>query len=168
MLCTNMTETDKLPPLITGKAKHQSALKKKGVTLAELEVDYYQSKRGWMTLAIFCCWLKAWNEKLAKQRHNILLLVGSAPSHMVDMQYSNIRIVFLLNTTSKQQPLDQGIIRVVKMFYHKAITKRILAHVDKDKEELKEVMKALDFVVTCKNIVAAWNYLTDTLIQKHF
>ena len=38
MLCTNMTETDKLPPLIIGKAKHPSALRKKGVTLAQLKV----------------------------------------------------------------------------------------------------------------------------------
>ena len=36
------------------------------------------------------------------------------------------------------------------------------------KEELKEVMKALDIVVACKNIVTAWNYITDTLIQKCF
>ena len=82
---------------------------------------------------------------------------------------SNIKIVFLPpNTTSKLQPLDQGIIRGVKMFYCNAITKRIWACVDKDKEELKEVMKALDFWWHVKNIVAAWNYITDTLIQKCF
>ena len=66
MLCTNMTGTDKLPPLIIGKAKHPSALKKKGVTHAQLKVDYYQSKGGWMNLAIFGPWLKTWNQNYPK------------------------------------------------------------------------------------------------------
>ena len=109
-----------------------------------------------MTLAICGCWLKTLNEKLARHRCHILFLVDYAPSHMVDTQYSNSKLAILPpNTTSKLQPLDQGIIRGVKMFYHNPITKRIWAHVDK--EALKEVKKALDFVVACKNIVAAWN-----------
>ena len=54
------------------------------------------------------------------------------------------------------------------MFCCNAITKRIWALVNKDKEELKEVVKALDFVMALENIVAAWNYITDTLIQKCF
>ena len=66
------------------------------------------------------------------------------------------------------QSFDQGIIRGVKIFYSNANTERIWAPVDKDIEELNEVMKALDFVLECENIVAAWNYITDTLIQKMF
>ena len=107
--------------------------------------------------------------KTSQAKTNTLLLVDNSPSHMVDTQYFGIKIVFLpQNTTSKLQPLDQHIIRGVKMFYHNAITERIWAHVDKDKEELKEVMNILDFVVVCENTVDAWNYITDTLIQKIF
>ena len=78
-----------------------------------------------MTLAIFGVWLKTWNEKLARQCNHILFLVDNAPSHMVEAQYSNIKIVFLpSNTTAKLQPLDQSIIRVVNLSYHKAITEK--------------------------------------------
>ena len=96
-----------------------------------------------MTLAIFGVWLKTWNEKLDMYCCNILLLVDNAPSHMVDVQYSNIKIVFLsANMTARLQPLDQGIIRVVKLSYHKAITEKVLAHIDADKpDNLQNIMQ---------------------------
>ena len=119
-----MTGTDKLPPLVIGKVNHPSALRKKGATLPQLKVNYYQNKKGWMTMAIFGLWLKTWNKKLARQRCNILLFVDNTPSHMIDTQVSNIKIVFIPpDTTSKLQPLYQGMIRGVKMFYCNAITK---------------------------------------------
>ena len=89
-----------------------------------------------MTLAIFGVWLKIWNEKLARHRRHILFLVDNAPSHMVDAEYSNIKIVFLpANMTTKLQLLDQGIIRVVKLAYRKAITKKVLACIDADRPD---------------------------------
>ena len=123
-----------------------------------------------MTLAIFGVWLKTWNEKLARQCHQILLLVDNVPSHMVDAQYSNIKIVFLpANTTAKLQPLDQGIIRVVKLSYCKAITEKVLAGTDADKpDDLQNIMNFLDFVVACQNIVAVWNHMSEALIVKCF
>ena len=70
---------------------------------------------------IFHSYMKNWNDELARQRRHILLLIDNAPSHIVD-EYSNIKIQFLPpNTTSKIQPLDQGIIRSVKCAYRKTI-----------------------------------------------
>ena len=156
--------------LVIGKVKYPSALKKKGVTLQQLKVDYYQSTKGWMTLAIFGVWLKTWNEKLARHHHHILLLVDNAPSHMVDAQYSNIKIVFLpANMTAELQPLDQGIIRVLKLSYCKAITENVLPHIDADKpDNLQDIMSSLDFVVACEFFVPAWNHMSEALIVKCF
>ena len=122
-----------------------------------------------MTLAIFGVWLKTWNEKLARHHHHILLLVDNAPSYVVDAQYSNIKTVFLpANTTAELQPLDQGIIRVVKLSYCKAITEKVLACTDVDKpDNFQSIMSSLDFVVAYENIVAAWNVL-EALIVKCF
>ena len=124
-----------------------------------------------MTLAIFGVWLKTWNEKLAGQCHHILLLVDNAPSHMGDVQYSNIKIVFLpTNTTAKLQPLDQGIIRVGKLAYHKAITENVVAHTDAEKpDDSQNIMNSLNFVVACENIMPAWNHISEeALIVKCF
>ena len=121
-------------------------------------------------LAIFGVWLKTWNEKLARHCCHILLLVDNAPSHMVDAEYSNIKIVFLpTNTTAELQPLDQGIIRVVKLAYHKAVTEKVLAYINADRPDtLQNIMRSLDFVVACENIVAAWNHMSEALIVKCF
>ena len=89
---------------------------------------------------------------------------------MVDAEYSNIKIVFLpANTTAELQPLDQGIIRVVKLSYRKAITENVLACIHADKpDNLQNIMRSLDFVVACENIVAAWNHMSEALIIKCF
>ena len=89
---------------------------------------------------------------------------------MVDAEYSNIKIVFLpTNMTAKLQPLDQGIIRVVKLSYCKAITKKVLACIDVDKpDNLQNIMRSLDFVVAHENIIAAWNHVSEALIVKCF
>ena len=82
MPCTNMKGTDKLPPLIIGKAAQPHALKRKGIGLSDLKVDYYHNSNGWMTIVVFEHWLGKWNERLARQKCHILLLVDNAPSHI--------------------------------------------------------------------------------------
>ena len=62
MLCTNMTGTDKLPPLLIGKAAKPATLKRKGIGLSQLKVDYYHNSNGWMTSVVFEHWLDQWNE----------------------------------------------------------------------------------------------------------
>ena len=44
------------------------------------------------------------------------------------------------NKTAKLQPLDQGIIRVVKLSYCKAITEKVLAHINAEKPDLQNIM----------------------------
>ena len=57
MLCTNMTGTDKLPSLIIGKAAWPHALKRKGIGLSGLKVDYCHNSNGWMKAVVFEHWL---------------------------------------------------------------------------------------------------------------
>ena len=83
-----------------------------------------------MTGAIFDLWLSEWNRELYKQKRKITLLVDNAPGHIAD-DYDNIELVFLLpNTTSKLQPLDQGIISWVKREYRRLITVEYMAGCD--------------------------------------
>ena len=99
-----------------------------------------------------------------------LLLVDNTPSHMIDAQYSNIKIVFLsTNMTAKLQPLNQGIIRMVKLSYHKAITVKVLVCIDVEQaNDLKDILNSLDFVVACENIIIAWNHISEALSIKCF
>ena len=89
-------------------------------------------------------------------------MYGLSGTH-ITKEYSNIRVQFLPpNTTSKVQPLDKWIIRVCKLQYHTLITKKFLRAVDTE-DDVKKIMAALDFIITYKNIVVAWNYVSDSL-----
>ena len=155
MFTVNMMGSDKRPPLIIGKAARPSALKKKNVLLKNLKIEYYNNTRAWMNGPIFHSYMKNWNDELARQRRHILLLIDNAPSHIVD-EYLNINIQFLPpNTTSKIQPLDQGIIRSVKCAYRKTIQVQYCSCVE-NYEEVKQIMQSFDFVVAVNTLVDAW------------
>ena len=167
MLCTNMTGTDKLKPLLIGKSARPQCLQRKGISINDLKVDYYHNKKGWMTAVIFEHWLQSWNKLLVNQRRHVLLLIDNAPSHITD-EYSNIRVQHLPpNTTSKIQPLDQGILRIAKLQYRKLMTVDYLKGIENN-EDAAKVLKAFDFVVACQTIVKAWDYVKPAFIEKCF
>ena len=67
MVCANMTGTDKHKPVLVGTAPNPVCLKKKGLSIANLGVDYYYNAKGWMTGAVFDLWLSEWKRELYKQ-----------------------------------------------------------------------------------------------------
>ena len=93
LLCTNMNGSEKLNPVLIGKAARPTALKKHGLTFKDLGVEYFWNQKGWMIGPVFNLWLTDWNNYLIKQNHHILLLIDNAPSHVIG-EYSNIRIQF--------------------------------------------------------------------------
>ena len=55
------------------------------------------------------------------QNRHALLFLDNCPSHPI-VELSHTKLVFLpKNTTSKTQPLDQGIIKTLKTLYHKRV-----------------------------------------------
>jgi hypothetical protein len=73
-----------------------------------------------MNATLFDEWLSSVNNSMIKQKRKILLFINHAPCHSSDAQYSNITPKsFPPNTTSKLQPLDQGIIKNFKRYYRK-------------------------------------------------
>ena len=148
MLCTNMTGTDKMPPLIIGKAVQPHSLQRNSIGLSDSKVDYYNNSNGWMTAVVFEHWLGKWNDRLVSKSVTFFFWADSAPLH-ITKEYSIIRVQYLLpNTTSKLQPLDQGIICVCKMKYCCIMTGK-LCHLMDIEEDIKKVMLGFDFVTAC-------------------
>jgi len=73
-----------------------------------------------MNSFIFQVWLKILDRQMGKHKRKIILFIDNAPSHPAT-KFNNIKLSFLPpNTTSKTQPMDQGIIvynNVKKFFY---------------------------------------------------
>lgn len=138
LLCTNMTGTDKLQPLIIGKpsmlnltlsismhtyfvlGKSNKPRCFKHLNVKALPVTWRSNRSSWMTASLFDEWLSNLNKIMMKQKRKILLFIDHAPCHNADIEYSNVCVKFFPpNTTSKLQPLDQGIIKNFKCHYRK-------------------------------------------------
>ena len=66
------------------------------------------------------------------ENQNVLLFLDKAPMHPENLvgKYSNIKIVFLPNTTLRLQPLDAGIIKNFKVKYRKKLLRHVLNYKD--------------------------------------
>ena len=55
-----------------------------------------------------------------KENRKVIIIVGNCPTHPIIEGLKAVELVFLPpNTTSKTQPMDQGVIRSLKVKYRK-------------------------------------------------
>lgn len=157
--CTNMTGTDKLPLLIIGKSKRPRCFK--GVNT--LPVDYDSNTKAWMTRIIFKGWLKKLDKKMKKNGRKIILFIDNCSAHTDLPALTNVKIMFLpVNTTSKLQPLDQGIIHAFKRFYRREVVNHVLTCVD------KHISPEINVLLAMKFARKAWYTVSDTTINNCF
>ena len=128
-LVVNMTCTNKLKPKIIQESLCLRCFGR-----------WFANQTAWMTSYVFESWMMAsmYISNLKKQK--ILLIMGNYVTHSLKhvgrgessglstLQLSNICIVFLPpNFTSVVQPLDQGIIASLKVWYKKKLLEWILS-----------------------------------------
>ena len=97
---------------------------------------------------------------------NAVLLLDNCPAHppaeVLTSNDGKIKALFLpKNTTSKIQPLDQGIIQNVKMNYRKALMKRIL----EESYTIPESLKKIDLKTTFDLLGEAWDEVKPSSIE---
>lgn len=127
LLTANMDGSEKLKPLVIGKAMKPRCFK--GVK--SFPTVYHANKKAWMTTDLFNDWLLTVNVEMKRQKRKILLFLDNCTVHTSPPTLSNVKLHFFpANTTSKLQPLDQGIIHNFKTFYRKEIVKLILESLD--------------------------------------
>lgn len=115
---------------------------------------------------IFTNWLKDFDEMVGKQNRKILLFLDNAPVHpqVIDLQHITIKF-FPANTTSKIQPLDQGVIRNFKANYRRQLVQHIIASSKTAYSADDVVITALDAVCWIDN---AWKSITESTIRNTF
>ena len=85
-----------------------------------------------MTAELFSNWLKKLDQYFAKKNKKVLLFVDNCPAHPKDVELDFVKVVFFPpNATSRLQPLDQGIIKVLKQAYRKKLVRRYVTEMDK-------------------------------------
>ena len=140
LVCANMTGNDKLPLLIIGKSANPRCFKNKKT----LPTPYTSNKKAWMTSEIFTDWLRNLDQKLQKKKRKIAMVVDNCPAHPHVRSLKNIELVFLPpNTTSKTQPMDQGVIQNFKTHYRKRVILRQMKSIDEKKEFSLSILDAM-------------------------
>jgi DDE superfamily endonuclease. len=78
------------------------------------------------TQALFTDYLLVLDSKMSSQNRMTLLFTDQDAAHPPATRlHKNVEVVFLLqNCTSILQPLDQGIIRFFKHYYHKQLARK--------------------------------------------
>ncbi|XP_003744474.1 tigger transposable element-derived protein 6-like [Galendromus occidentalis] len=133
LLCANFAGTEKLLPLVIGHSRNPRCFPKLAKReafhdSAKLGCHYRSQKRAWMDTAIFTEWLLKIEGDFRKQKRRVLLLLDNFKGHEVDIELNHVKILFLPpRTTSKSQPMDQGIICNVKQLYKKKLVEHYWA-----------------------------------------
>ena len=164
-LCSNADGTDMLKPLVIGKAAKPRCFN--GGFDPSVYADYFNNKTAWMTTSIFQTWLSKLDRQMRLNKRKIMLLLDNATSHGDrDMKLTNITVKHLPpNTTAHIQPMDAGIIRNFKLYYHRLLTNHFMECLDNDQPMAINVRFALRFIsqawgfVKPQTIVNCWRHV---------
>ena len=155
---------EKYQPLIIGKSAKPRCFKPES-----LSVMYRNNKKAWMNSYLFEEWLKKLNKKMKSQNRNILLFIDNAPSHHPHLTLSNVKLAFFPpNTTSKTQPMDQGIIQTLKVKFRKKQFKFVLNQMNKSEKSGSEILKEISILNAIYWVDSAWQEVEGLTIQKCF
>jgi len=119
-----------------------------------------------MNCTLFADWLADVNAQMKKNNRKILLFLDNAPCHSVNNNLSNVKLIFFPpNTSSKCQPLDQGIIHSFKCHYRQKLVKHIIAQCTAARTVDQITMTALDAI---RWIDSSWKDVTEATIKNTF
>ena len=143
--CCNADGTDKLPLWIIGKAANPRSFGNAKINFNALNCIYKSNSKAWMISDLMVEWLR-WFERHIGNR-KVLLLIDDFSAHKVAVEiikqhrpFQNILVAWLPpNSTSKTQPLDQGIIASFKAQYRKRWLFYMLDELDRNTQPLKTV-----------------------------
>ena len=115
-----------------------------------------------MSGELFQEWVEGLDNKFLAQKRKVALVVDNCPSHLEVENLNAIKLVFLsLNTTSKTQPMDQGVIRSLKAKY--VFVQKYSKAVDQPKFLPKtSILDAIDI------LAASWSMVSETTIVNCF
>jgi len=103
---------------------------------------------------------------MKKNNRKILLFVDNASCHVINQNLSNVKLVFFPpNTTSKCQPLDQGVIHSFKCFYRQKLVRHIIAQCTLAQTADQISITILDAI---KWIDSSWKNVTEYTIKNCF
>lgn len=143
LLATNMTGTDMIKPLVIGKSKKPRCF----AGVKSLPVEYTANKKAWMNAELFASWLTKLDKQMGREKRKIILFIDNCSAHNTIPPLKWVNVQFLpANTTSKLQPLDQGIIKNFKVLYRTEVVRKFLSDIEEGKECAINLLEAIRLI----------------------
>ena len=118
---------------------------------------------GW-TVHLFEEWVRELDRKFVREGRKIALIVDNCPAHPHIEGLDTIQLVFLPpNTTSKTQPMDQGVIRSLKAHYRTLILQLFIRTVDN-----AQPLPKISILSAMNMLTAAWDKVSENYSSKLF
>lgn len=159
LICANSDGTEKLKPLVIGKSLEPKCF----TNIKTFPCEYIAQKQAWMTSEHFCFWLKELDQRMTENNREILLFVDSCPAHSKKNLLKSVELVFFPECVSnKLQPMNQGVVKVLKQYYRKHLFLRYLNVTQ------NSTIKPLNILDTLYYLTAAWNSIQPQIIANCF
>ena len=166
LLMTNMNGTDK-SIFVIGKSKKPYCFN--GIDLDEIYKIYSNQPSAWMDRKIFTKIINNLNNKMKIQKRNILLFLDNFSAHLIDNQFSNVKLIFFpSSTTSVLQPLDQGIITNFKHFYRNNLISFMINKLEESEDDEDKEYEKINLLQAINFMKSAWLTVDSTIILNCF
>ncbi|GFU40220.1 tigger transposable element-derived protein 6 [Trichonephila clavipes] len=161
LLTVNMDGSEKITPLVIGKSAKPRCFK--GIN--SIPIRYRSNKIAWMTTELFNELLVSLNSDMKRERKMTYSLISvNCTVHNNAPTLTNVKLEFFPpNSTSKLQPLDQGIIHNFKTFYRREVVKSVL-----DNLENQQHVTTISILTALIMIEKAWRAVTLLTIYNCF
>jgi len=155
VVCSNASGTDKVPLWVIGHAKSPRAFR--NINIQAMAVVWRYNTKAWMNGVIMKEWLDVFYRRIGQR--SVLLLMDNFSGHTTGLELSpppiNVKVQMLpKNATSVYQPLDQGIIQNLKVYYKKQWLRFIVDELDSDRNPYR----AITLLHTLRWLTQAWNH----------
>ena len=160
--CMNATGTHKLQPWIIGKYSKPRCFAAAGVNVDRLNCTWRANSKAWMTSVLFEQWLRWFDNQMAGRR--VVLVMDNFSAHRVavdellslptEFSLRSTEVIWLpANSTSKTQPLDQGIIAAFKAIYRRHWLRYMADEIDQERDP----QKTMNTLKTIRFVIRAWD-----------
>ena len=151
---------EKRPMFVIGKSKTPRYFKH----IKNLPCKYRSQKKSWMDSQIFEEWVPKLDRTFRMEGRKIALLIDNCPAHPSVSDLTNVQLVFLpFNTTSVFQPMDQGVVRSLKVHYWGRVVRRLCRALDKTK-----TLPKIPILQAMKTLVSSWEVVSAQTIVNCF
>lgn len=172
MCCANATGLHKLNLCVVGKAKRPRAFK--GADLSNFPVTYFSQKSAWIEHSVFRQWFEKYFvpqvQKHLKSKgllEKAVLLLDFPPAHPQEESLSSddgrIVVKYLPpNVTSLIQPMNQGVLAMVKRYYRAGLLQKYM----EEGTDPKLFWKNLTVLDAIYEVSRAWTMVKSSTIAR--